>query len=147
MPHRMLAYLISFHKLNLKVVLRGTRGGHTISYLINIKMDVRALRHVVYVFRIKMRNSLFFKRTQFVFFLILKPASSIAPSFNSHSANFIKGLIKSLRTLPRFLEAPGSNLSRTVKRLRATMFILAQSAVVWHWELWEVRSLSKTNLT
>ena len=82
-----------------------------------------------------------------IFFLVLKPASSIAPSFNSHSANFIKGLIKSLRTLPRFREAPGSNLSRTVKRLRATTFILAQSAVVWHWELWEVRSLSKTNLT
>ena len=82
-----------------------------------------------------------------IFFLVLKPASSIAPSFNSHSANFIKGLIKSLRTFPRFREAPGSNLSRTVKRLRATTFIFAQSAVVWHWELWEVRSLSKTNLT
>lgn len=46
---------ISFHKLNPKAVLRVTRIGDTLSYSINIKMDVRALTHFVYVFKIIMR--------------------------------------------------------------------------------------------
>ena len=82
-----------------------------------------------------------------IFFLLANVSESIFCSASSNSAIFMKGLIKSLRILPRFLEAPGSILPKVSNKSMARAVSFSQSWIVEDWsEDWTTNSLKRMNL-